>query len=74
LIKAVKSSGADVGIAHDGDADRTICIDEKGKFVFGDKTFAWWRNTCSRRMKVVNSHHHCSSSAIYDIAEDTEER
>ncbi|MGZ4857879.1 MAG: phosphoglucosamine mutase, partial [Methanobacteriaceae archaeon] len=40
LIKTVKATGADLGIAHDGDADRTICIDEKGNFVMGDKTFA----------------------------------
>lgn len=40
LIQVVKATGADIGIAHDGDADRTICIDEKGQFVFGDKSFA----------------------------------
>ena len=39
LIKVVKELGADIGLAHDGDADRTICIDEKGNFVLGDKTF-----------------------------------
>ncbi len=40
LEKVVKATGSDIGIAHDGDADRTICIDEKGDFVFGDKSFA----------------------------------
>lgn len=40
LISAVKNLGADLGIAHDGDADRTICIDEKGNFVLGDKSFS----------------------------------
>ena len=40
LIATVKDLGADIGLAHDGDADRTICIDEKGNFVLGDKTFA----------------------------------
>ena len=39
LISVVKELGADIGLAHDGDADRTICIDEKGNFVLGDKTF-----------------------------------
>ncbi len=40
LIATVKDLNADIGIAHDGDADRTICIDEKGNFVLGDKTFS----------------------------------
>ncbi|MDR0912353.1 MAG: phosphoglucosamine mutase [Methanobrevibacter sp.] len=40
LISAVKEFKADIGFAHDGDADRTICIDEHGKFVQGDKSFA----------------------------------
>ena len=46
LIEVVKATGADIGVAHDGDADRTICIDENGDFVFGDKSFALVENTC----------------------------
>ncbi|MCC7554404.1 MAG: phosphoglucosamine mutase [Methanobacteriaceae archaeon] len=30
LMKTVKSTGADLGIAHDGDADRMITVDENG--------------------------------------------
>ncbi len=30
LMKTVKAVGADLGIAHDGDADRMITVDEKG--------------------------------------------
>ncbi|USS40004.1 phosphoglucosamine mutase [Thermococcus aggregans] len=33
LSKAVKSLGADVGIAHDGDADRIGVVDDQGNFV-----------------------------------------
>lgn len=37
LIHAVKSEGAHLGIAHDGDADRVAVIDDKGRFISGDK-------------------------------------
>ena len=36
LIAAVKSIGADIGIAHDGDADRCLAIDAQGNIVDGD--------------------------------------
>lgn len=40
LMSAVKSHGADLGIAHDGDADRATFVDEKGAFVTGDQSLA----------------------------------
>jgi phosphoglucosamine mutase len=42
LHKTVKLHKADIGIAHDGDADRTIFCDEKGRMVDGDKVLAMW--------------------------------
>jgi phosphoglucosamine mutase len=36
LIEAVKEEGADIGIAHDGDADRVLAIDDKGSVIDGD--------------------------------------
>jgi phosphomannomutase/phosphoglucomutase len=36
-VKAIK---ADLGVAFDGDADRSIFVDEKGIIQWGDKTFA----------------------------------
>jgi len=36
LIKIVKETQAHFGVAHDGDADRTILVDEKGNIVDGD--------------------------------------
>ncbi|MBS3817429.1 MAG: phosphoglucosamine mutase [Candidatus Thermoplasmatota archaeon] len=37
LIRLTKETDADLGIAHDGDADRAIFIDENGEFIHGDK-------------------------------------
>ncbi len=37
LMKMVKATQSDLGIAHDGDADRMIAIDEKGKMADFDK-------------------------------------
>ena len=36
LISEVKKSGADLGVAHDGDADRCLLIDHKGEIIDGD--------------------------------------
>ncbi len=38
--KAVQACGADLGIAHDGDADRAIMIDEKGRVLALDTQLA----------------------------------
>jgi len=40
LGRLVRATGADVGIAHDGDADRAIFFDERGEFVEGDAALA----------------------------------
>ena len=37
LIRKVKEVGADIGVAHDGDADRCLCVDEKGNILDGDR-------------------------------------
>ena len=36
LIARVKAEGADIGIAHDGDADRVLAIDHNGNVIDGD--------------------------------------
>ncbi len=40
LQETVVSSGADIGIALDGDADRLIVVDEQGQIVDGDQIMA----------------------------------
>jgi len=40
LQQTVVASGADIGIALDGDADRLIVVDEKGEMVDGDQLMA----------------------------------
>jgi phosphoglucosamine mutase len=37
LMNAVKTHRADLGIAHDGDADRMMAVDNLGRFISGDK-------------------------------------
>ncbi len=69
LSKGVKAVGADLGIAHDGDADRCIFADEKGEAYYGDKSFALiadWFLTHNPGEKVVATFN--CSKAIPDIA------
>jgi phosphoglucosamine mutase len=40
LSAAVLEQGADVGIAHDGDADRCLAVDHEGNIVDGDQIMA----------------------------------
>ena len=44
LIERVKSEGADVGFAYDGDADRIGVVDDKGNVIFGDRLMTlYWK-------------------------------
>ena len=47
IQKFVVEKGLDVGFAYDGDADRCLCVDDKGELVDGDKILY----VCGRYMK-----------------------
>ena len=40
VAEAVRASGADAGLAHDGDADRCVAVDAGGRIVDGDQILA----------------------------------
>ena len=49
LRRLVPVLGADLGIAHDGDADRAAVLTEHGEFVDGDRLLAWLAGEIVRR-------------------------
>ena len=53
LADLVVSSGASFGIAHDGDADRAVFVDENGQFVEENAEFALVVQTICRQKKGV---------------------
>jgi phosphoglucosamine mutase len=53
LKNAVVSMKADLGIAHDGDADRMVAIDDKGVFLGGDQLLALFAKRFAKKKVVV---------------------
>lgn len=54
LAKAVIEHGADVGIAHDGDADRCLAVDAEGNIVDGDQIMAILAISMKERGHLTN--------------------
>ncbi|WP_437584198.1 phosphoglucosamine mutase [Paramicrobacterium sp. CJ85] len=54
LAEAVVELGADVGIAHDGDADRCLAIDAQGNTIDGDQIMAILAVSMKERGKLVD--------------------
>lgn len=55
LMAAVLEHGADLGIAHDGDADRCLAVDAAGNMIDGDKIMAILALSMSARGKLVKN-------------------
>ena len=53
LAETVRREGADIGIALDGDADRLIVCDEKGRIVDGDQIMGLIARDWARRDKLA---------------------
>lgn len=50
LVKLVRTGGYDLGVVHDGDADRSIFVDENGRYLYGDRSLAIVaRYVCSQK-------------------------
>lgn len=55
LQKFVVEKGLDVGFAYDGDADRCLCVDEKGNVVDGDAILYVYGRYMKEREKLITN-------------------
>ena len=55
LQKFVVEKGLDVGFAYDGDADRCLCVDEKGNVITGDHILYIYGCYMKERGKLLNN-------------------
>ncbi len=55
LRQYVIDNGMDVGFAYDGDADRCLCVDEKGNILSGDHILYIYARYMKERGKLINN-------------------
>ena len=55
LQKYVVENGLDVGFAYDGDADRCLCVDEKGNVLTGDHILYIYGRYMKEQGKLLNN-------------------
>ena len=55
LQKFVVENGLDVGFAYDGDADRCLCVDEKGEIITGDHILYIYGKYMKERGKLLTN-------------------
>jgi len=70
LIARVRATGADVGIAYDGDADRIGAVDARGEIVWGDKLLVAYGRALLQRHPgaAILGEVKCSQTLYDDIA------
>ena len=55
LKKYVLEHGMDIGFAYDGDADRCLCVDDKGNIITGDHILYVYGRYMKERDKLINN-------------------
>jgi phosphoglucosamine mutase len=60
---AVVELGADAGVSHDGDADRALFVDHRGRVIDGDQVLA----ACAIAMKEAGSSSHVVTTVMANI-------
>jgi len=70
LIEVVKETGADCGVAFDGDGDRLGAVDEKGQVIYGDRLLILFARSVLEEKPgaTVIGEVKCSRSLFDDIA------
>jgi phosphomannomutase len=67
IIERVRESGADLGIAWDGDADRCFFIDETGEFVDGDFLTALLAKSLLGKAQASAATGSAPEAILYDV-------
>lgn len=71
LIATVKETGAEVGVAYDGDADRLGLVDRHGRIVWGDEMMVLFARDILQRSPgaTIVSEVKCSQRLFDDVAQ-----
>jgi len=70
LIAKVPEVNAHIGAAQDGDADRAIFVDEKGNYIWGDKTLALGAKYATKDSGGIAVTPVTTSSCFDDVVKD----